>query len=130
MTAADWLPAAWNGGWTYCDRVAQGEAGLSISGFYAQRHRHPDAVLWRQRLAAGEIARNGTIVRHEVRLVAGVTSDQTGRIKAGELVNEVARQVGGKGGGRADMAQAGGNDPTELENALRAVPAWVRSRLA
>lgn len=71
MTAADWLPAAWNGGWTYRDRVAQGEAGLSISGFYAQRHRHSDAALWRQRLADGEIARNGTIVRHEARLVAG-----------------------------------------------------------
>ncbi len=66
----------------------------------------------------------------KVRLVAGVTADQTGRIKAGELVNEVARQVGGKGGGRADMAQAGGNDPTHLETALRAVPEWIRARLA
>jgi alanyl-tRNA synthetase len=66
----------------------------------------------------------------KVRLVAGVTPDQSGRIQAGELVNEVARQVGGKGGGRADMAQAGGDDPTRLEAALRAVPDWIRSRLA
>jgi alanyl-tRNA synthetase len=65
----------------------------------------------------------------KVRLVAGVTPDQMERIRAGELVNEVARQVGGKGGGRADMAQAGGNDPTRLEAALHAVPDWIRSRL-
>jgi alanyl-tRNA synthetase len=65
----------------------------------------------------------------KVRLVAGVTPDQSGRIKAGELVNEVARQVGGKGGGRADLAQAGGGDPTHLEAALRSVPDWIRSRL-
>jgi alanyl-tRNA synthetase len=66
----------------------------------------------------------------KVRLVAGVTADQTDRIKAGELVNMVAQQVGGKGGGRADMAQAGGTDPSRLEAALRSVPEWVRSRLA
>jgi alanyl-tRNA synthetase len=65
----------------------------------------------------------------KVRLVAGVTPDQMRLIKAGELVNEVARQVGGKGGGRADMAQAGGNDPSHLEAALRSVPNWIRSRL-
>ncbi len=66
----------------------------------------------------------------KVRLVAGVTADRMERIRAGELVNEVARQVGGKGGGRADLAQAGGNDPTRLEAALQAVPNWVRNRLS
>ena len=65
----------------------------------------------------------------KVMLVAGVTADQTDRIKAGELVNSVAAQVGGKGGGRADMAQAGGNDPKDLAKALESVPQWVRERL-
>ena len=64
-----------------------------------------------------------------VRLVAGVTDDHTDRIKAGELVNAVAQQVGGKGGGRPDMAQAGGNKPEALPGALAAVPDWVRARL-
>jgi alanyl-tRNA synthetase len=66
----------------------------------------------------------------KVRLVAGVTPDQTDRLKAGELVNMVAEQVGGKGGGRADMAQAGGTDASCLEAALQSVPDWVRSRLS
>ncbi|MBS1225754.1 MAG: alanyl-tRNA synthetase, partial [Proteobacteria bacterium] len=66
----------------------------------------------------------------KVRLVAGVTPAETGRLKAGELVNMVAQQVGGKGGGRADMAQAGGADPANLDAALRSVPEWVRGQLA
>lgn len=65
----------------------------------------------------------------KVSLVAGVTKDQTHRIKAGELVNSVAIQVGGKGGGRPDMAQAGGNNPAALEQALRSVPDWVRQQV-
>ncbi|MDI5932361.1 alanine--tRNA ligase [Halomonas kalidii] len=65
----------------------------------------------------------------KVSLIAGVTTDLTGRIKAGELVNHVASQVGGKGGGRPDMAQAGGNDVAALPGALASVPAWVESRL-
>ncbi|MBL8374076.1 alanine--tRNA ligase, partial [Accumulibacter sp.] len=65
----------------------------------------------------------------KVTLIAGVTPDLTGRIKAGELVNMVARQVGGKGGGRPDMAQAGGNDPAHLPAALASVCAWVDQRL-
>ncbi len=64
----------------------------------------------------------------KVSLIAGVTADATARIKAGELVNFVALQVGGKGGGRADMAQAGGTDPSGLAEALRAVPAWIGER--
>ena len=65
----------------------------------------------------------------KVSLVAGVTDDTTNRIKAGDLVNFVAEQVGGRGGGRPDMAQAGGDDPKELENALAKVPDWVLSQL-
>ncbi|HVC37511.1 MAG TPA: alanine--tRNA ligase [Gammaproteobacteria bacterium] len=65
----------------------------------------------------------------KVRLVAGVTADSMDKIKAGDLVNVVAEQVGGKGGGRPDMAQAGGNDPTKLDAALKSVPDWVRARL-
>ena len=66
----------------------------------------------------------------KISLVAGVSKDQTGRIKAGDLVNSVAVQVGGKGGGRPDMAQAGGNDPAALDAALQSVPDWVRAQLA
>ncbi len=65
----------------------------------------------------------------KVTLIAGVSSDLTTNVKAGELVNFVAQQVGGKGGGRPDMAQAGGNDPSKLPAALAAVPAWVAERL-
>ena len=71
-----------------------------------------------------------TVEDGKVRLVAGVTPAETQRLKAGELVNMVAQQVGGKGGGRADMAQAGGTDPTNLDAALRSVPEWVRGQLA
>ena len=65
----------------------------------------------------------------KVMLVAGVTADQTGRVRAGDLVQAVATRIGGKGGGRADMAQAGGGDPQRLPEALEAVPQWVRERL-
>jgi alanyl-tRNA synthetase len=65
----------------------------------------------------------------QVRLVAGVTKDRLAQLKAGELVNVVAQRVGGRGGGRPDLAQAGGNDPSGLEEALRAVPDWVSSQL-
>ncbi|MGD8559258.1 MAG: alanine--tRNA ligase [Gammaproteobacteria bacterium] len=66
----------------------------------------------------------------KINLVAGVTSDQTSRLKAGNLVNAVAQQVGGKGGGRPDMAMAGGNNPAALDAALSSVPDWVRDQLA
>ncbi|MET0961518.1 MAG: alanine--tRNA ligase [Noviherbaspirillum sp.] len=64
----------------------------------------------------------------KVTLIAGVTADATSRVKAGELVNFVAQQVGGKGGGRPDMAQAGGTDPSGLPQALAGVAEWVRGR--
>ena len=65
----------------------------------------------------------------KVSLIAGVTADATSRVKAGELVNFVAQQVGGKGGGRPDMAQAGGTDPSGLASALAGVPAWVGEKV-
>ena len=71
----------------------------------------------------------GAVDGDKIMLVAGVTSDQTGSIKAGELVNQVAQQVGGKGGGRPDMAQAGGNQPEHLDTALASVPDWVQQQL-
>lgn len=66
----------------------------------------------------------------KVSLIAGVTQDLTGKVKAGELVNHVASQVGGKGGGRPDMAQAGGSQPDALPDALKSVPAWLEGVLS
>jgi alanyl-tRNA synthetase len=65
----------------------------------------------------------------KVLLIAGVTNDQTKRLKAGDLVNAVARQVGGKGGGRPDLAQAGGTNPAALDAALASVVPWVTATL-
>ena len=65
----------------------------------------------------------------KVTLIAGVTADLTTKVKAGELVNFVAQQVGGKGGGRPDMAQAGGTEPDKLPAALASVRDWVAGRL-
>ena len=65
----------------------------------------------------------------KVRVVAGVTKDQTALIKAGELVNVAAAEVGGKGGGRPDMAQAGGNQPENIDKALAAAKAWLKQKL-
>jgi alanyl-tRNA synthetase len=65
----------------------------------------------------------------KVVLVAGVTPDQTGRVRAGDLIGAVAAQVGGKGGGRPDFAQAGGSNPQALDAALASVTPWVRARL-
>jgi alanyl-tRNA synthetase len=65
----------------------------------------------------------------KVQLAAGVTADLTGKVKAGELVNFVAGQVGGKGGGKPDMAMAGGSEPAKLPEALASVAGWVGSKL-
>ena len=65
----------------------------------------------------------------KVQLAAGVTADTTGKVKAGELVNFVAQQVGGKGGGKPDMAMAGGTDASALPQALAGVQGWVNERL-
>jgi alanyl-tRNA synthetase len=71
----------------------------------------------------------GAVVDGKVSLIAGVTADLTARVKAGELVNFVAQQVGGKGGGRPDMAQAGGTEPAKLPAALQSVKGWVEQRV-
>jgi alanyl-tRNA synthetase len=71
----------------------------------------------------------GAVSDGKVSLIAGVTADLTGKVKAGELVNFVAQQVGGKGGGRPDMAQAGGTEPAKLGEALKTVTPWVEQRL-
>jgi alanyl-tRNA synthetase len=65
----------------------------------------------------------------KVQIAAGVTADSTGKVKAGELVNFVAQQVGGKGGGKADMAMAGGTEPAKIDAALASVQAWVTERV-
>ncbi len=72
----------------------------------------------------------GSVDDGKVRLAAGVTKDNTDRIKAGDLIRPVAERVGGKGGGRPDFAQAGGSDAGALDAALASVPAWVESQLA
>ena len=66
----------------------------------------------------------------KVSLIAGVTKDQTSKVKAGDLIKMVAEQVGGKGGGRPDMAQAGGSQPDALPQALESVQPWVEERLS
>ena len=71
----------------------------------------------------------GVVNDDKVSLAAGVSKDCTARIKAGDLVNSVASQIGGKGGGRPDMAMAGGNQPENLEKALSTVPSWVENQL-
>ena len=70
-----------------------------------------------------------TVNAGKVALVAGVTRDCTDRIEAGVLANHVARQVGGRGGGRPELAQAGGNDPSRVDQAIRSVQGWVREQL-
>ncbi|MDA8110427.1 MAG: DHHA1 domain-containing protein, partial [Betaproteobacteria bacterium] len=71
----------------------------------------------------------GSVSEGKVALVAGVTADLTAKVKAGELVNHVAQQVGGKGGGRPDLAQAGGTEPAKLAAALASVKGWVEQRI-
>lgn len=72
----------------------------------------------------------GGVSEGKVVLIAGVSKDRTDQVKAGDLVNSVALQVGGKGGGRPDLAQAGGTDPSGLEAALKSVPDWVKAKIA
>ncbi|MGY0645607.1 MAG: alanine--tRNA ligase [Paraglaciecola chathamensis] len=71
----------------------------------------------------------GVATGEKVSLIAGVTKDLTQKVKAGELVNFVAQQVGGKGGGRPDMAQAGGSQPENLDSAIASVNEWLQERL-
>ena len=100
-------------------RVEGADAGALRSALDQLKSRLGSAIIV---LAAAESA-------SRVLLVAGVTTDQTARIRAGELISAVAAQVGGKGGGRADFAQAGGTNAAALDQALESVLPWVRSRL-
>jgi alanyl-tRNA synthetase len=70
-----------------------------------------------------------TVEGGKVQIAAGVTNDSIAKVKAGELVNFVAQQVGGKGGGKPDMAMAGGTDPGKLAQALASVQGWVAERV-
>ncbi|PRY72098.1 alanine--tRNA ligase [Halomonas ventosae] len=102
-------------------RRLEGVAGKELRGMLDQL---------KNKLGSGIVVLGvGDAEAGKVSLIAGVTDDLTGRVKAGELVNHVAAQVGGKGGGRPDMAQAGGSDVTALPGALDSVPAWVEARL-
>ena len=82
----------------------------------------------KQKISSGIIVL-GVPGDNKVNLIAGVTSDLVNQIKAGELVNFVATQVGGKGGGRPDMAQAGGTQPENLENALSSVYNFISEKI-
>ncbi len=70
-----------------------------------------------------------TVSDNKVSLVAGVSKNLTEKIKAGQLVNMIAEKVGGKGGGRPDMAMAGGTESSALPSALESVETWVKARL-
>ena len=70
-----------------------------------------------------------TAQANKVSLIAGVTKDLTKRVKAGDLVNQAANVVGGKGGGRPDMAQAGGSQPEHLSEALATATSWLQNEL-
>ena len=70
-----------------------------------------------------------SINEERIDLIAGVTKELTSKVNAGQLINYVAGQIGGKGGGRADMARAGGSDIKKLPEALRSVDTYVRERL-
>jgi len=102
--------------------------GASGNGFMSFEKLYQVVDQLKSRLQTAAIVL-GAVADGKVQLVAGVTADATARIKAGELVNFVAQQVGGKGGGRPDLAMAGGTDGAALPGALAAVEGWARARL-
>lgn len=71
----------------------------------------------------------GTVADDKVNLIVGVTKDLSSKVNAGELVGAMAQQVGGKGGGRADMAMAGGSEPQNLDDALKFAEEWIQAKL-
>lgn len=83
----------------------------------------------KNKLGSAVVVLGATVGDNKVSLTAGVTQDLTKQVKAGELVNHVAQQVGGKGGGRPDMAQAGGSEPAGLDSALASVKVWIEERV-
>jgi alanyl-tRNA synthetase len=101
-------------------RVDGADAGALRSALDQLKARLGSAVI-----VLGSVASDSKVL-----LVAGVTADQTARVRAGELIASVSAQVGGKGGGRPDFAQAGGTNPQMLDQALASVAPWVRSRLS
>ena len=113
------------------------EQAVNVKGVkvLAARIEHADAKLLREtvdRLKAklgSAVVVLSAVEDGKVRLAAGVTPDRTAQLKAGEIVSAVAEQVGGKGGGRPDFAQAGGTQPEKLDAALASVPAWVDAHL-
>jgi alanyl-tRNA synthetase len=111
-----------------------GDAGVklvaaSIEGADAAALRNTVDQL-KSKLGSGVIVLGSPAGADKVTLIAGVTNDLTGRVKAGEIVNYVAKQVGGKGGGRADLAQAGGTQPANLQPALDSLADWLAPQLA
>ncbi|MDF1782657.1 MAG: alanine--tRNA ligase [Litorivicinaceae bacterium] len=83
----------------------------------------------KNRLSQGVVVL-ATVRDEKVNLIAGVTDNLTDRVKAGDLIGFVAAQVGGRGGGRADMAQAGGTEPASLPDAMKSVAAWLEEQLS
>ena len=107
--------------------TAQGERAIALEGVEGNDLRGLMDQL-KSKLGSGVIllgAANG----EKVSLIAGVTNDLIAKVKAGELVNMAAAQVGGKGGGKPDMAQAGGSQPANLPKALESVYGWVEGKL-
>ena len=83
----------------------------------------------RTKLGSGVVILGGVQEENKVSLIVGVTKDLTGRVQAGKIVAQLAKKVGGSGGGRPDMAEAGGKDVGELDAALRIAPQVVQSLL-
>ena len=108
-----------NGVMVLATRVEDADAGALRSAVDQLKSRLRSAIV-----VLGSVNADSKVV-----LVAGVTPDQTGRVRAGDLIGAVAAQVGGKGGGRPDFAQAGGSNPQALDAALASVTPWVRARL-
>jgi alanyl-tRNA synthetase len=126
------------------DKLASGQgrdlaadaAAIGSVWFVATRVEGADAAALRNavdqlknKLGTAAVVLGSVDADGKVLLIAGVTADLTGKVRAGDLVNHVALQVGGKGGGRPDLAQAGGTDPDKLETALESVGGWLRERL-
>jgi alanyl-tRNA synthetase len=100
----------------------------AIDGADAQSLREAVDSL-KSRLGSAVIVLASVTEEGKVSLVSGVTADLTQKIRAGDLVGEIATLVGGRGGGRPDFAQAGGNDPSNLDTALAAVQPFVEKKL-
>ncbi len=131
---------------TLKDRLASGQGGADLASgavdiggvkIVATRVEGADAGALRSavdrlkdRLKSAVVVLASVEGPEKVVLVAGVTADQTARIKAGELAGAIAAKIGGRGGGRPDFAQAGGNNPAALDAALASVPDLVRARLS